>query len=298
MSWSIRRYLQSVRDKITWTAARSTAGWYATRIAVVVLWCAVLWALLGDDALPARSKNETVVCLSALNDSDESSLNSGALNSLINALDVNTTSLLSEDISEQVLLLYNESGSPSLGLVEISLSESCPSRLETTVLVTVPGNFQNVSVVNASSSIDLRETIRTALVPRSSTSLLDVREGHFFALAVLLVAAAIGGYLTGLLHLPPLLGMLLAGFLLANVPGISIAVDISNIWSASLRNIALVVILTRGGLSLDASQLRRLKFAVPLLAFTPCLVEGAIDGLVAIFYLQMPWQWGLLLGWV
>lgn len=295
-SWSIRRYLQSKRDKITWTAVKSTVGWYATRIAAVVLWCAVLWALLGEDALPARTKNEAVVCLPALDDRDESSLNSGALDNLVNALDVNTTALLSDNISEQVLLLYNESGQPSLGLVEISLSESCPSRLETTVFVTVPGNFQNVSVVNTSHYIDLREIIRTTLVPRSPTSFLEVRDGHFFALAVLLVAAAIGGYLIGLIHLPPLLGMLLAGFLLANVPGISIAADISNVWSAALRNVALVVILTRGGLSLDASQLRRLKFAVPLLSFTPCLVEGAVDGLVAIFYLGMPWQWGLLLG--
>lgn len=295
-STRIRRYLRSKREQLTWAAVRRVVGWYTTRVAVVILWCAVLWALLGEDALPVISINETVVCLPTL---DESGLNSGAFDDLVDSLGANITTLAEgslPDISSEVLLVYNQSGRHSLGLVEITLSESCPSRLETTVSVTVPGNFQNVSVLNATRSIDFRDVIRDTLVPHNPKSLLEVRRGHFFALAVLLVAAGIGGFLTGLIHLPPLLGMLLAGFLLANVPRINIALDISPVWSASLRNVALVVILTRGGLSLDASQLRRLKFAVPLLAFTPCLVEGAIDGVVAIFYLRMPWQWGLLLG--
>ena len=272
---------------------KRSVGWYATRISVVLVWCALLWAVLGNDALPKLPSSNTVVCLPAFDDSD---LNSGAFDELVDALGANTTAVTMDGFSEEILLVYNESGRTSLGLVEISLQEGCPSRLETTVSVTVPGNFQNVSVLNSTQTVDLRAVISNTLTPHRPSSLLDVQQGHFFALAVLLIATGIGGYLVGLIHLPPLLGMLVAGFILANVPVINIAVDISPVWSASLRNVALVVILTRGGISLDARQLRRLKFAVPLLAFTPCLVEGAIDGLVAIFYLNMPWQWGLLLG--
>ena len=290
---AVRRFIRSKKEKLTWKAVQQSVGWYATRIAVVIVWCALLWAILGNDALPKLPTNSTVACLPALDDSD---LNSGAFDELVDALGVNTTAVSMEGFSEEFLLIYNESGRTSLSLVEISLQESCPSRLETTVSVTVPGNFQNVSVVNSTHTVDLRTIISNTLTPHNPSSLLAVQQGHFFALAVLLIAAGIGGYLVGLIHLPPLLGMLLAGFILANVPVINIAVDISPVWSASLRNVALVVILTRGGISLDARQLRRLKFAVPLLAFTPCLLEGAIDGLVAIFYLNMPWQWGLLLG--
>lgn len=52
---------------------------------------------------------------------------------------------------------------------------------------------------------------------------------------------------------PPLLlaGMLLMGFLLRNIPGVTDWVYINYRWSASLRNIALAVILARAGLGLD-----------------------------------------------
>lgn len=46
-------------------------------------------------------------------------------------------------------------------------------------------------------------------------------------------------------------GMLLMGFMLRNIPVVSKGVYIDYKWSASLRNIALAVILTRAGLGLD-----------------------------------------------
>ena len=47
-------------------------------------------------------------------------------------------------------------------------------------------------------------------------------------------------------------GMLLAGFALRNIPGISFAADIEGSWSSTLRAIALSVILVKAGLELDA----------------------------------------------
>ena len=72
--------------------------------------------------------------------------------------------------------------------------------------------------------------------------------GNIFALFILVGAGFIGGELMSLIKLPPLLGMLLVGFMFRNVPGMKIAGDISPTWSRLLRNVALTVILTRAGM--------------------------------------------------
>ena len=127
-------------------------------------------------------------------------------------------------------------------------------------------------------------------------SLLVIPDGHFFALFMLLVFSALFGFLLKLLWLPPLTGMLIAGCMLRNIPSINFAADINPKWSSTVRNIALVVVLIRGGLSLNSKQLKRLKFAVFLLALLPCICEGAVDGIVATFFIPLPWKWGLMMG--
>uniref|UniRef100_A0A7M4EYY3 Solute carrier family 9 member B2 n=1 Tax=Crocodylus porosus TaxID=8502 RepID=A0A7M4EYY3_CROPO len=82
--------------------------------------------------------------------------------------------------------------------------------------------------------------------------------GNLFAVLLLYFFAVAGGKIFGLIKiptlpsLPPLLGMLLAGFLIRNTPVISDIVQIKTNWSAVLRNIALSIILIRAGLGLDA----------------------------------------------
>lgn len=49
----------------------------------------------------------------------------------------------------------------------------------------------------------------------------------------------------------PLLGMLLAGFIIRNVPILYELVHIPTTWSSTLRNTALTIILIRAGLGLD-----------------------------------------------
>jgi Kef-type K+ transport system membrane component KefB len=49
---------------------------------------------------------------------------------------------------------------------------------------------------------------------------MAVSGGSLFSLLVLIVAAQLAGWLVSLLHVPPLLGMLLAGILLQNLPGV------------------------------------------------------------------------------
>ena len=124
---------------------------------------------------------------------------------------------------------------------------------------------------------------------------------NLFSLFILLVFASLAGFFVSkipFVTFPPLLGMLIAGFLLRNVPGISVAKSINKQWSAHLRNVALVVILLRSGLGLDIKALKRLKCTVLRLAFCPCLVEALTVGIISHFLLGMPWLWALMLGYV
>ncbi|KAK0055993.1 mitochondrial sodium/hydrogen exchanger 9B2 [Biomphalaria pfeifferi] len=122
--------------------------------------------------------------------------------------------------------------------------------------------------------------------------------GNLFALLALFVSCWSGGYIARLTRLPSLLGMLIVGGVLGNVPCINIAKDINRSWLVTLRQIALTVILTRAGLGLDSKALRRLSYVVLRLAFLPCLTETIIDGITSHLILGFPWQWAFMLGFV
>uniref|UniRef100_A0A8C7AIL2 Solute carrier family 9 member B2 n=1 Tax=Neovison vison TaxID=452646 RepID=A0A8C7AIL2_NEOVI len=93
-------------------------------------------------------------------------------------------------------------------------------------------------------------------------------------------------------------GMLLAGFLLRNIPVISDNIQIKHKWSSALRSIALSVILVRAGLGLDSKALKKLKGVCVRLSMGPCLVEACTSALLAHFLMGLPWQWGFILGFV
>nr|XP_046184745.1 sodium/hydrogen exchanger 9B2-like isoform X1 [Oncorhynchus gorbuscha] len=128
--------------------------------------------------------------------------------------------------------------------------------------------------------------------------------GNLFGIIILFLCAVCGGKLVGLIQLPtlppfpPLVGMLLAGLVLRNVPYVTEAVHIEQTWSAALRNIALAIILTRAGLGLDPSALRRLKAVCVRLAVGPCTVEASTVAVMSHFLMGLPWVWGFVLGFV
>uniref|UniRef100_A0A674NV10 Cation/H+ exchanger transmembrane domain-containing protein n=1 Tax=Takifugu rubripes TaxID=31033 RepID=A0A674NV10_TAKRU len=128
--------------------------------------------------------------------------------------------------------------------------------------------------------------------------------GNLFGVTILFICAVIGGKLVSLIRLPrlppfpPLLGMLLMGFLLRNIPVVTRGVYINYRWSASLRNIALAVILARAGLGLDPTALRKLKSVCVRVAAGPCLVETCTTALISHFLMGLPWVWGFILGFV
>ena len=82
--------------------------------------------------------------------------------------------------------------------------------------------------------------------------------GTHFLLIALVVVATLVGQLFALARLPPLLGMIVTGIALKNLPGV-IFDENWIAYSQTLRGIALVVILLQAGLGLDPVALRRLS---------------------------------------
>lgn len=127
---------------------------------------------------------------------------------------------------------------------------------------------------------------------------LQIKGGTVFALLVLTVASWVGGWVAQLLRQPPLLGMLVVGIMLKNIPGIAVARGLDPTWSAATRSIALAVILLRAGLGLDPQALKKLSGMVFRLAFTPCLAETLVVAIMTNLLLGLPWLWGIMLGFV
>ncbi|KAJ8271795.1 hypothetical protein COCON_G00106540 [Conger conger] len=128
--------------------------------------------------------------------------------------------------------------------------------------------------------------------------------GNLFGITVVFICAVAGGKLVACIRLPklppfpPLLGMLLAGFTLRNIPVVTDAVYINFRWSASLRNIALAIILARAGLGLDSSALKKLKMVCLRVAVGPCTIEACTVAVASHFLMGLPWIWGFILGFV
>ncbi|XP_029160096.1 sodium/hydrogen exchanger 9B2 isoform X2 [Nylanderia fulva] len=119
--------------------------------------------------------------------------------------------------------------------------------------------------------------------------------GQLFGLAALCIAAHFGGWLISLTTLPALIGMLITGLILQNVGLVKIEGQYSVV-VANLRKIALVIILTRAGLDLDPTALRKLRVTVPKMGLIPWLVEATVVAVLTRFLLNLPWVWGFLLG--
>ena len=92
------------------------------------------------------------------------------------------------------------------------------------------------------------------------------------SIAVILLTGLLLGGLFSKIKLPSLLGMIIVGIVLGPHALNLIDESILNI-SADLRQIALVIILTRAGLSLDISDLKRVGRPAILMCFVPACVE-------------------------
>lgn len=266
---------------------------YPSRVLIVVVWCAVVWALLGDDSLPITMEDaDSVGCMQyAQNVSSNRSATSNLLQSeILSNLD---DSFLLRFYSPFAIFSKNDTWYEVLLLRKHTYCSQGNVRT-VTLFVDSVGLSENGTAADPEL---FNISFQVVNLPENEppNTLIYIPDGHFFALTVLLILSSIFGVFMKVFCLPPLLGMIIAGFLLRNLPNDVIS-DINPVWSSTIRNIALVIVLIRGGLSLNLEQLKRLKRAFVLLALVPCLLEGALDGVVATFYLQLPWQWGFMLG--
>lgn len=104
------------------------------------------------------------------------------------------------------------------------------------------------------------------------TRWLKEEKGMLCSLAAILLCGMFMGWICKKIHLPSLLGMLVTGILLGPFALNVIDGTILDI-SAELRKIALIVILTRAGLSLDMNDLRKVGRPAFLMCFVPACLE-------------------------
>ncbi|EYC23569.1 hypothetical protein Y032_0015g2725 [Ancylostoma ceylanicum] len=117
-----------------------------------------------------------------------------------------------------------------------------------------------------------------------------------YSLGIIIAVGVVMGYLAQLCRIPSLLGMLLTGIVLRNVTGSILNVSVVKEWSVVLRRTSFIVILLRGGLSLDANAVRRLKGACLRLSVIPCTVETIVVALAAKIIFGMDIIFGIALG--
>lgn len=122
--------------------------------------------------------------------------------------------------------------------------------------------------------------------------------GNLFAIFVTAVVADLFGMVCEACGLPPLLGMLVAGLGLRNIPHLKLAADIDPDWSSVLRNIALTIILARAGLGMNIEALKRLRWPCAKLAALPNISEACTVAVVSHFLMDLPWVWSFLAGFI
>jgi len=118
-----------------------------------------------------------------------------------------------------------------------------------------------------------------------------------FSLSLILI---IGFTLSGILNrlkVPGLLGMILTGILLGPYIFNLISPDILNI-SEDLRKIALIVILTRAGLSIDINDLKKVGRPAILMCFVPATFEIIAITLLAPVLLHISYVEAAIMGTV
>ncbi|MEG2513254.1 MAG: cation:proton antiporter [Acetivibrio sp.] len=93
-----------------------------------------------------------------------------------------------------------------------------------------------------------------------------------FSVALMLITGMFMGWICKKIHLPSLLGMILTGILLG--PYVWNVMDESILGiSSELRRMALIIILTRAGLSLDVHDLKKVGRPAVLMCFVPACFE-------------------------
>lgn len=117
------------------------------------------------------------------------------------------------------------------------------------------------------------------------------------SIALISQGGLLPGGLCSKIKLPPLVGILAVGIALGPYALNLISPDLLNL-SPSLREIALIIILTRAGLKLNLADLKKNGIAAVLLCFVPALCEIGGYILAGMLFLKLSFAEAALLGCV
>jgi len=124
-----------------------------------------------------------------------------------------------------------------------------------------------------------------------------VSGGGVWAVALIWACAHVGGAVANAVGLPSLIGMLLFGLVLRNVPG-GLVEDLPEKWSSDIRAAGLSVILMRSGLELDLDAFRSIGWMASRLTVMPGLSEAITCGLFSMLIFKMSFPLGMSLGFI
>lgn len=97
-----------------------------------------------------------------------------------------------------------------------------------------------------------------------------------------------------MIHVPPVLGMIVAGILVRNTSDLSFHPFLSSL----IRNIALTSILLEGGLGLDIRKVLDSGLTAMSLCFVPLIADIVIMSGLGFWLLDLPIVWSLMLGFI
>jgi NhaP-type Na+/H+ or K+/H+ antiporter len=119
--------------------------------------------------------------------------------------------------------------------------------------------------------------------------------GILFSIGLTWVCAIFFGARAGNIGLPPLVGMLMAGFALGNLGFLSSG----ETWKAASglgRNFALAIIMLRAGLGMDREVLVKKFGLMCIIGWIPASFEAVLNAWSATAVFGMDWKWAMLLG--
>lgn len=122
--------------------------------------------------------------------------------------------------------------------------------------------------------------------------------GHpAWATLLLWASALVGAFVAHQMYLPRVLGMLVSGILLRNIPWQAIDAYPDK-WGVQMRAAALATIFLRCGLELDLGTMNRFKYPAMRLAIIPGLAEALFDAGLATVLFKMDYTLGLTMGFI
>lgn len=211
---------------------RGVVGKVLTRLLVLVVWYSVLWGIFGSAALPAFPPAPAPPGDGCNNTNESMASHCDSFNFVFNS------SCPTKHLNESVIEVASGNRySAGTGGMEAQYGEESGGDMCSGVKECLQGCFCQ----------DTHDA-------ESHGGFFDIPEGHFFGLFMLTIVSAFFGFLAHIFRLPHLFGMMVGGILLNNLPVVGVARNISHEWSDVIRTCALVIVLIRGGLSMDESE--------------------------------------------